>query len=141
MAFAACGQQKAPGAARPSPVASAPTSAVDAGPAASAVPALVELAELAAEAPAGSREWDRAELTLVDGRARRDLPAPERDVCVRVAYASDEPVEVAVAAARARGSRGLLPEDGLACLRRGERASVDVSGSGGRARVVVFRLP
>lgn len=115
--------------------------AADAAVEASAAPALAELAELARDGPEGSREWDRAEIALVDGRAARELPSPDGDVCVRVAYAADGPVDVALASARARGTRGLLPEDGLACLRRGERASVTVTGAARRARVVVFRSP
>lgn len=140
--MAACGQRKAPDPARPA--ASASSAPVDAGAEARAPVALAtlaELAELAAEPPAGAREWDRAELALVDGRASRDLPSPDRDLCVRVAYAADAPVEVTFASARARGARGFAPEDGLACLRRGERAALTVSGSAARARVVVFRLP
>lgn len=106
---------------------------------AEATPALPSLDDLADAGDPGARPWHRAELEL-GGDAAVPLPEPERDVCVRVRVAASRPVAVEIRGIRRTTANGWVPEDGPACLRRGERASVALSGTG-TARVVVYRSP
>jgi hypothetical protein len=139
LAVVACGQKRTPdaGEAASNPVQDA--SIADAPIEAEAPRALASLDELAATRTAGMREWHRAEIE-VHGKATVPLPEPERDVCVRVAVAASRPIEVAVAGTRQKLASGLAPEDGVACLRKGEKAEIVAEGDAS-ARLVVFRTP
>jgi hypothetical protein len=109
----------------------------DAAPLAS----LDELAERGRVLAAGLDEVSRRE---TGSPARASFTGGERDICVRVVFASDEPVRVtlrdaagAVLGDEATGREGAAPARGPACVRAGRRLEVVFEGNA-RVRYVIF---
>ena len=144
VAVAACGGSRAAPAPPPHP---APSAAIDAGASDVAVDALPTLADLAARAPEaapGMRELLRGEST--HGEV---LHGASTDTCVRLAFASSQPVAVHLESstgaplASVDASLGaVVPTRGPACVRRGDSVGVSFDGaSAARVRWIAWGAP
>jgi hypothetical protein len=144
LVLAACAGSRPPSTRPPPPVASSAPSASAAAADGGGAPSLPSFDALAARgeiAAPGLVETGRLELQAPASRA---LAPSQRDTCLRALFASEGDVRARFEDAsgvalgdEARGSSGLVPARGPACVRAGATPALVLEGSGA-VRVVIY---